>query len=169
MCPCRDKLYLTFRNTGLIIMRTTRTAPVTASWLHADTDAYIVISSTMLEREISTFEKALSVDIDDMVLPDNDVAFLSVVELLEPLLGESVGAPCSDGLNKLVSCLEHTVQQLLMYRLQQLRSVIVQQKQHRYGDTYLVSPCWHRRWLDLIAGRMLHADVICLDVDVFQP
>ncbi|MEX0615251.1 MAG: hypothetical protein WD177_05000, partial [Methylophaga sp.] len=143
--------------------------PVDAGFMHAFNDAFIFISSASLEAEIEVFSEALGLQSKSIRRPENFQEVESVVEQLSSLLSENVLPPQCLFLGEQLSGLDEHSKQLIQYRMKQLSAVIESNRNCRYGDTYVVSPSWCRRWLDLIACRLLHADVICFDLDACQP
>lgn len=149
----------------------TRPHPVSASFLHSWNDAYIVISSSMIENEISVFLKALEIGKKDIQEPDNDMVLPQLAEQFALLTAENVLPPEVGTLRRQIHALELDQKSLgvMVFRLYQLSRLIREQKRHHLADTYLVPPNWNRRWFELMCGRVLFADVIDLNADAFQP
>ncbi|AUZ85815.1 hypothetical protein [Methylophaga nitratireducenticrescens] len=145
----------------------TRPAPVDSMFLHMFNDSFIFISSSTLEAEMQIFENALALDSIASVKPDDEVVFESLAELIQQQLASCVLPPSIEQLRVLLSFLPLQDRQFLMHRLQQLSLAMKSKKRFHLGDTFLMSPTFHHRWFELIAGRVLHADVICLDMDDF--
>jgi len=148
-------------------MKTTRPAPVSAMFLHEFNDVFIFISSTTLEAEINTLIDTIGYQKSDVSKHSSD-DFLSVAEMLGSWQNGNIEYQLSgDDIKTLLDLFSVAQKMIFSHRLFQLKNLIHQQKQVRFGDTYAVPQSWSHRWYELVAGRVLHADVICLDVDQY--